>query len=521
MKYLNNRTTFIKEAQIDIQYSLVKLLEDFFQYTDNDKFQNFVMKILKVDEFAIDVDNPKFGKDEKKHFYIKDNQIYIGRTPIKVSKFFSYFADKIETKFTRSFGDDQNINYSPADVGDIAEAFSAYMNSFKDIDERNLKIDTNINEGYSLENCEDEGDIANSCMVNRLNRLKLYKDNGVEIIKYYKDDKIILRALKWKLTDGRTYIDRMYGINNYITILMETHLKRKNPDWVFYDKYKKDRLVVKLNKWDYLRYPYLDTFEYLNFSTGEISNNFKKWDPYNEEIEIIQNNDHGFSLPLNEYASGSLTRHINTPEKISKINDKLEDILNYGILSKHKNEKIKKITNWILENYYNNFKDRIKQSDIESYLQYKDNDEVLKLFKTMGGNKEEFFDIMVLNGINIFKSLDEYSLEDLWNRFYGNNILSDDIAEWSFKDYFRYNSLPKEIFTEILYDNITSEIWYHERKDYYDLYTYFKETKIINGEFVTYSSAPEPVKKLVKNLFDVKLFWTNVYEQSPDILAWI
>ena len=72
-----------------------------------------------------------------------------------------------------------------------------------------------------------------------------------------------------KATDGITYYDRIYGYDIEDAILIEMELIKRGYKYLSPDADKKE---IKLDKWDFKLYPYMDRFVFLNIKNGILSN---------------------------------------------------------------------------------------------------------------------------------------------------------------------------------------------------------------------------------------------------------
>lgn len=127
-------------------------------------------------------------------------------------------------------------------------------------------------ENYSISN----GSLKTSCMSNASKeQLKFYTDNKDTIhLLIIKDNmnKIVSRALMWKLEDGTYYIDRPYTINNIYNNYYQEYVKYNKYKYYFNNKNNRMKVIVKKNRYNNL--PYLDTFKIVNnIINGEITNN--------------------------------------------------------------------------------------------------------------------------------------------------------------------------------------------------------------------------------------------------------
>jgi len=108
----------------------------------------------------------------------------------------------------------------------------------------------------------NKGTLSNSCMTqSSMNKLELYtKNKNVQLLIIKKDNKILSRALLWKLTDNTYYIDRPYTIdpvyNHYYRIYADIM------NYKYYFLNQNDKMNVYIDKLTN-QMPYLDTFKYL------------------------------------------------------------------------------------------------------------------------------------------------------------------------------------------------------------------------------------------------------------------
>jgi len=139
---------------------------------------------------------------------------------------------------------------------------------------------------------KDSGTLRESCMKHDKCQtfFGLYTDNPnqVQLAVMKKGDKIIARALLWTLSTGEIFMDRVYYIDEKTKNLMLRWAIQKgylhkasqgagaDMDIKFPDgKTKRYEMTVKLDKWEFKEYPYLDTMQFLLPLTSSISNSRK------------------------------------------------------------------------------------------------------------------------------------------------------------------------------------------------------------------------------------------------------
>lgn len=132
------------------------------------------------------------------------------------------------------------------------------------------------------------GTLGDSCM--RHSRcapfLEIYSENPdkVSLAVMMQGTKISTRALIWKLDDGRTFMDRVYYIDEksknvmirWAQLQKFSYKANQNNDpsgnIITDGKSLKDSIRVTLSKSDFSQYPYMDTFRYLNVDANLLSN---------------------------------------------------------------------------------------------------------------------------------------------------------------------------------------------------------------------------------------------------------
>ena len=164
--------------------------------------------------------------------------------------------------------------------------------------EANSKIEVvngqEISFWYDLENYQSTmGKLGGSCMSNSEaaeNYLNIYTTNTNKVsLLILKNNKLLGRALLWKLDDGRLFMDRIYTANDsddniFVNYAIENeYIYRNTPadGYIYLYKGKEidpGTLTVKLDYYDFDNYPYLDTLRYLS-SDGVLSNqdNYNTW----------------------------------------------------------------------------------------------------------------------------------------------------------------------------------------------------------------------------------------------------
>jgi hypothetical protein len=186
--------------------------------------------------------------------------------------------------------------------GEFADKdFESFVNLYKaTIDKMNDKFSyfevvrgEDIHYWYNSEQYfERKGTLGTSCMSSaRASWLEVYTENpnevGLVIYKSMEDtEKIIGRALLWKLKDGKEFLDRIYTVNDSDVQLFRDYAKENG--WYYKEHNNSsdsgyaiapdgDRisldLTVNLTDASMDNFPYLDTLKYFNPNRKTISNN--------------------------------------------------------------------------------------------------------------------------------------------------------------------------------------------------------------------------------------------------------
>jgi hypothetical protein len=169
----------------------------------------------------------------------------------------------------------------------FVNTYKAKFDSFKSGESRFEEVSGEvIKHWYNKNNYETIlGQLGNSCMKNPSckNFFNIYTENpevcSLLILKSEVDlDKICGRALVWKLSDGRTYLDRVYTVRDSDFQLYEDYAKKRN--WLLEEDMEHrdfSNMIVNLKHWKFDQYPYMDTFKCLNVNEGYLTSDEDKW----------------------------------------------------------------------------------------------------------------------------------------------------------------------------------------------------------------------------------------------------
>jgi hypothetical protein len=223
------------------------------------------------------------------------------RTKIKVGRFIKKFLKK-ETI--------QMFNINDSEIENFVNLFKSYFDNdiskFKVVSGKEIKK-WYLEDNYFLPNGCRNGTLWNSCMrySEKNSYMNIYADNPdvVKMLVNIDENGLVKsRALLWESVedkDGKKYkiMDRIYSVydhevnsfkkwateNGYIYKYEQSaksELLFVTPEGV-----KDLRLSIRLDNWKIRKYPYIDTFKYLNFRDGILSNT----DRFNYDFILVQN----------------------------------------------------------------------------------------------------------------------------------------------------------------------------------------------------------------------------------------
>lgn len=160
-----------------------------------------------------------------------------------------------------------------------------------------------------------KGQLSNSCM--RYTRCSTYFDIYIDnpdvcrllILKGTEPNKIIGRALVWKVGNNEYYMDRIYTNIDSDTILFSDYADREG--WEKYRSYKTYKIKVKIP--NSMQFPYMDSFMCLDIENGILTNDEDIWPSDGiirlqdtsggyEESDVVWSEYHGEYIPSDESA---------------------------------------------------------------------------------------------------------------------------------------------------------------------------------------------------------------------------
>jgi len=180
----------------------------------------------------------------------------------------------------RGILDQNQSSFNPEQIEEFVTAYKSQWNKKYKSSEFSIVSGRDINFWYNENNYVRGGlsHLGSSCMrqPHKNHRMNFYSDNpdkvSMVILTDYSDggvEKLLARALVWKLDDGRNYIDRIYFNSDDIFLNVEDWVKKNFPGSLFHSKLMGSdspdlkNITISLKKTNYQEYPYMDSFVYL------------------------------------------------------------------------------------------------------------------------------------------------------------------------------------------------------------------------------------------------------------------
>jgi len=208
--------------------------------------------------------------------------------------------------------------YSSKEVEEFVNSFKASLE--KAGEHFDLVEGDDIEFWYKSENYkENSGTLGNSCMAQKRNLFGIYTQNQdvCKMLILKEDDKIIGRALVWKLNSiktGRTdiegapeyFMDRQYTIKESDVQKFRNYAIGKGWTYKSYNNHhsfgtvningedKNVQMTVKVKDKDYNRYPYMDTFRRYDVSNGILYNDDNQDQEYEGQY-ILEDTGGGYA----------------------------------------------------------------------------------------------------------------------------------------------------------------------------------------------------------------------------------
>lgn len=182
---------------------------------------------------------------------------------VRIGRFINKFLSAIKQNFTAK------------EIEDFVNQYQTVIN-FRKNAFNNFKIveGEEIRKWYNIENyLNDKGQLGSSCMRHKgcVKFFDIYCQNPdvCKLLIFTENDKLLGRALLWKLDDDSHFMDRIYTNKDNHIILFETWAK-ENKYSTYKNKTGQLKVLVEAKEYDF--YPYLDTFQYYASDEGILSN---------------------------------------------------------------------------------------------------------------------------------------------------------------------------------------------------------------------------------------------------------
>lgn len=229
-----------------------------------------------------------------------------GRTEMKIGR----YAKRIFTSVAKK-------QIKDSEIETFVNLYKSSYDDRKGISERfEFVSGEEIKKWYLSSNYQDGGGtLNNSCM--RYRGAQTYFDiyiKNPEVCKLMilkNDDELLVgRALLWRLSDGRNYLDRIYTSVDSDAVLFREYAESKG--WSIYNKVSD--ITVSLGDHEYDEYPYMDTFMNYNFKLKELSSEEEPaWD--NGDYITLQETD-GSYRKANRVWSEYLEEYLEEDESV-------------------------------------------------------------------------------------------------------------------------------------------------------------------------------------------------------------
>ena len=223
------------------------------------------------------------------------------RTKIKVGRFVKKFFKK-ETL--------QMFYINDSQIEEFVNLFKSYFDNditkYQVVSGRDIKKWYHVDNYFAPNGCR-AGTLWNSCMryPEKNSYMNIYAENS-DVVKMLvnidENGSVKSRALLWESAKdelGNTYkvMDRIYSVYDHEVTTFKKWATDNGYIYKYEQSAKSERLFVtpdgvkelflkiKLDNWKLRKYPYIDTFKYLNFDDGILSNN----DRFRYDFILVQN----------------------------------------------------------------------------------------------------------------------------------------------------------------------------------------------------------------------------------------
>lgn len=278
--YVGKRTLGIKHKSLQFVHHL-QVDKDLSNVSISKNIEG-ILEFLRI--FDINVDYINVGKDVEMISFLPLNRIKLVeekgldywdnnyRQELRIGRF---IRSIVKNKMT-----DKNLEK-------LVNLYKASMEIILGKSDFKLVQGEEIRQWYWKKNYKKGGgQLNNSCMRYKKcqKKFNIYTKNPEVcrlLIKVDSDGLLLGRALVWKTNKG-IYMDRAYTVNDHLMELFKMYASSKGwKDYYTYDNKYKMKVILKkgYGKDDECKYPYMDTFEYLNQKKGFLtSDDEDSWD---------------------------------------------------------------------------------------------------------------------------------------------------------------------------------------------------------------------------------------------------
>lgn len=290
------------------------------------------------------------------------------RTELQIGRFATKIIQK--TKDTNAKSLTQN------DINAFVDNFKAYRDfQTSKKDKFEVVSGEDIRNWYDEDTYEDASHhLNNSCMrYSRCqNYLDIYTENtnqvSMVIMKGVDPDKIIGRALIWKLNNGNIYLDRPYANSDEDVNLFKQWGRDKGYS-VYGDGYKHKE--VTLDRANFSYYPYMDTFKYLNRGKKLLSTDASDFDDGNDDWIKLEDTGGGYDEAQSGIYSEYLGEYIDEESAVFA-----EDLQSYihgddAIYLEYKDRYVSDGANTVWSEYENGYymeNDAVHSEYLDDYI---------------------------------------------------------------------------------------------------------------------------------------------------------
>lgn len=263
MKYLKSYKVFESKLVVDKEF------EQFLNYYSRNSYNsvvNYLSTMMYNDDYKTELNNLRVDLKALDTILVSPEKRQNQNISIKIGR------------LIRKISNDNKFNFKDSEIEQFVNFYKSYFNK-----DKNIKIveGEDIRYWYDYRNYSDisyQKSLGNSCMSNTPNYLNMYVDNPEVcrlVIQVDDQNKLTARALLWKLEDGRYMLDRIYtsqdfqqqSITKWVLENVNNSIARPNENELNQKKYS-----VRLKKWEYETYPYLDSLPFLEIDIGRLTN---------------------------------------------------------------------------------------------------------------------------------------------------------------------------------------------------------------------------------------------------------